>query len=104
MCIFAEDCPLGIGEFFVAAVVAAGVDELLGFGEIGGGRLPRIFGFAKEEPSAVEVNVGQEEPHWAEIGYFTGLVQVALGALGTGVCAGETAQPGAGEEAMGKIV
>lgn len=34
---------LGVGEFFVAAVVAAGVDEFLGGGEIGGGGFPRIL-------------------------------------------------------------
>ena len=42
---FAETCGLrmedggfGVGEFFVAAVVAAGVDELNGGGKIDGGR------------------------------------------------------------------
>ncbi len=34
---------LGVGEFFVAAVVAAIVDEFLGGGEIGGGGIPRIL-------------------------------------------------------------
>ncbi len=37
----AEDRPLGVGEFFVAAVVAAVVDEFLGGDEIVLGRFPR---------------------------------------------------------------
>ena len=41
-----EDGALGIGEFFVAAVVSTLVDEFLGGGEIGGGRFPWILFFA----------------------------------------------------------
>jgi len=39
----AKDRALGVGEFLVAAVVAASVDELLGGGEISLRRLPRIL-------------------------------------------------------------
>jgi hypothetical protein len=45
---------LGIGEFIIPTVVAAGVAELLGGGEIGVGRFPRIKLLADEEAGAVE--------------------------------------------------
>ena len=60
--------------------------------------------FAEEEPGAVEVDVGQEEFHGAALGDFPGFVQIALRAVGAGACAGEKPQPGAGEEAAGKMV
>ncbi len=103
-----EGC-LGIGEFFVAAVVAAGVDERLGGGEVGGGGFPRIRRLflhtsafilhPSEQPGAVKVDVGHEELHRAALGDFPGLVQVALRARGAGPFPCDKPQPGAGEEA-----
>ena len=66
--------------------------------------VPRIRASREEEPGAVEVDVGHEQRHGAALGDFPGFVQVALRALGAGARAGETAQPGAGEEAAGKVV
>ena len=44
-----KDGAFGVGEFLVAAVVAAGVDEFLGGGEIVLGRLPRILFIPRSE-------------------------------------------------------
>ena len=54
---------LGIREFLVAAVVAAGIDEFLGGGEIGLRADPflRIFFLAEEEAGAVEVGTKSRE-------------------------------------------
>src|ERR1039458_5372755 len=94
-----EDGALGIGEFFVAAMVAAVVDEFLGSGEIVLRRFPRVRFLTEEEAGAVKVDVGQREFHWAAVGDFPGFVQVALRAFGAGANAGERAQPSAGLEA-----
>ena len=95
---------LGVGEFLVAAVVAAGVDEFRGGGEVGGGGGPRILCFAEEKAGAVEVEVGQEKFHGAALGDFPRFVQILLRALGAGLRAGEAPLPGAGEESFGKLV
>ncbi len=50
------------------------------------------------------MDVGQEKLHGAALGDFPGFVQILLRALGAGARAGEKAQPGAGEEAAGKMV
>src|SRR5262249_44543080 len=78
-------CFSGVGEFLIAAVVAARLDELLGGGEIGGGRFPRILlrfvpssGFrvpSSKKAGAVKVNVRQEKSHGAALGDFPGFVQ-----------------------------
>ena len=88
-------------------MVAAGVDEFLGGGEIvfGAARcsiqvlVPRILGLAEEEAGAVEVDVGHEKSHGAALGDFPGFVQVFLRALGAGTRVGEKTEPGACEEA-----
>ena len=41
--LWVEDGGFGVGEFLVAAVVAAVFDELFGSGKIGGRRIPRIL-------------------------------------------------------------
>jgi hypothetical protein len=69
-----EDGAFGIGEFFVAAVVAAGVDEGFGGGEVGGGGFPGILRLAEEEAGAVEADVGLEESHGAAFGDFPSFV------------------------------
>jgi hypothetical protein len=38
-----QDRAFGVGEFFVASVVAAIVDQLLGGSQVGFGRFPRIW-------------------------------------------------------------
>jgi hypothetical protein len=73
-------------------------------GKIGGGGSPRILRVAQEEAGAVEMDVGHEEFHGAALGDFPGFVQVVLRALEAGARAGESAQPGAGEEAAGEVV
>jgi hypothetical protein len=50
------------------------------------------------------VDVGHVELHGAALGDFPGFIQVGLRALGAGAGAGEIPQPGASEEAAGKIV
>lgn len=50
------------------------------------------------------MDVDQEQRHRAALGDFPGLVQIGLRALGAGAPAGDTAQPGAGEEAVGDVV
>jgi hypothetical protein len=44
----AENGALGVGEFFVAVVVAAVVDEFLGGGEVGLRGFPRVRLLAEE--------------------------------------------------------
>ena len=91
----AENGLLSVGEFLVAAVVAAGVDEFLGGGKIGGGRFPRILlptvhwrritdhsRLPPKQPRPIQVDVGQEKFHGAALGDFPGFVQVALRAVG----------------------
>ena len=50
-----EDGGFGVGEFIVAAMVAAFVDQLLSGGEVGVGGVPRIRRLAEEEAGAVQV-------------------------------------------------
>src|SRR5205085_11010687 len=122
-----KDRGFGVGEFLVAALVAAFVDEFLGSSEIGLRANPflRIFLLAAEEAGAVEVDVGQEKPHGAALGDFPGFVQIFLRAgketggflliatrllrrlvlrsLGEDGSFSE-GTPGTGEEATGKLV
>ena len=51
----AEDHGFGVGELLGRTVIATGVDELLGIGEVGGGGVPRIRRLAEEEAGAVQV-------------------------------------------------
>src|SRR5687768_11581327 len=60
-----QDGLLSVGEFFVAAVVAAVADEFLGGGEIVMRGFPRVRFLAEKEAGAVEVDVGQVQPHGA---------------------------------------
>jgi hypothetical protein len=78
-----QDRRFGVGEFFVAAVVAAFVDEFLGGGEVSGGGVPGIVSLAEEESGAVEMNVSEEQRHRATGGDFPGFVQVALPSVPT---------------------
>ena len=74
----------GVGEFRVAAMVAAIVDEFLGGGQIVLGRFPRVRFRAEEEAGlpagcpgqagAVEVDVGQVQPLMAALGNLPGFV------------------------------
>src|SRR6202022_871162 len=57
-----------------------------------------------KQPRAIEMNVRQEQGHRPAPGDFPGFVEVALRALGAGARAGETAQPGAGQESKGKVM
>ena len=50
------------------------------------------------------MDVRQEQRHGAAFGDFPGFVHVALRALGAGACAGQKPQPGAGEQAKGKVL
>jgi hypothetical protein len=73
-----EDSALGVGEFFVTAVVAAIVNEFLGGGEIILRRFPRVKFLAKEKACAVEVDVRHAQPHRAAQGYVPSFIEVAL--------------------------
>jgi hypothetical protein len=79
--LFSQDGCFGVGEIFVAAVVAAIVDEFLGGGKVGSGGIPRILGFAEEEAGSVKVNVGHVQPHGTAPGDFPGFVLAAFPAL-----------------------
>ena len=79
-------------------------DQATGLGEVVLRGLPRIRFLAEEEASAIEMDVRQEQRHGPALGDFPGFVEVALRALGAGARAGETAQPCAGEEAVGEVV
>jgi len=76
-----ENGLLGVGKLFVAAMVAAFINEFLGSGEIVLGRFPRVRFLAEEEAGAVEVDVGHEKFHGAALGDFPGFVEVGLRAL-----------------------
>ena len=77
-----EDGALGISEFFVAAVVAALVDEFLGRGKVILWGFPWISFFAEEQTSAVKVDVGHVQPHRAAFGNIPRFVQVGPCAVG----------------------
>jgi hypothetical protein len=98
--LLSENCFFGISEFFVAAVVAAIVDEFFGSSKIVLRRFPWIRFPSEEEAGAVEVDVGQEKFHGAALGDFPGFVEVGLRARGVS----EKPQPSASEEALGNVV
>lgn len=55
---------LGVGEFFVAAVVAAIVDEFLGGGDVVLRGFPRVRFLAEEEAGTVQVNAARCSRAW----------------------------------------
>jgi hypothetical protein len=71
-----ENRTLGVSEFFVAAVIAAGVDEFLGSGEIILRGFPRVSSLAKEEASAIEVDIDHMQTHRAAFGNVSDFVEV----------------------------
>lgn len=83
------DYGFGIFEFFLPAPIATLLDQFSRCGKIGGGRIPRVRCFAKEEAGAVEVNISHVQPHGAALGDFPGFVQIGLRALGAGALAFE---------------
>ena len=95
-------------EFFLPPPVAVFLDQPPRLGEIVLRGRPRVVCPSmlaqSKQPRPVQVNVRHEQRHRAALGDFPGFVQVALRALGAGARAGETAQPGAGEEAAGKVI
>ena len=95
---------LGVFELFLAAQVAVFENQATGLGEVVLRGLPRVRRIAKEEPRAIQMDVGQEQRHRPALGDLPRFVQIALRALGAGARTGETAQPGAGEKAAGEVV
>jgi hypothetical protein len=76
---------LGVGELVAAAAIAAFVDELLRGVEIVARRDPRVggrpAGHEAEQPRAMEMNVGEEEPHRPALGDLIRVVEVVARAV-----------------------
>ena len=73
----------GVGEFFVAAVVAAGFDQLAGCGEVGvGAGAPGVRLAGSEEAGAVEEDVGHEKAHGSTGSDLPACLQVGVGTGG----------------------
>ena len=69
-----------VGEFLVAPVAAASVDEFLGGGEASLGRFPRERLLAEEKTGAVQLDGGREvQPHGAVL--YTAIRQHPRAAL-----------------------
>ena len=78
--------PLGVGEFFVAAVIAALFDEFAGFCKCV---------FVAEEAGSGELDVGHVQTHRTTLGDLPRLVEVLTC---TGLVALDLTQPGASEK------
>ena len=90
---------LQVGEFGVAAVVAGGVDDGTGFGEVGAGVGGGAFG--EGEAGEAEVGVAFVEAEAAAGGEGEGFGEVLAG---EGEGAGVGVEGGAGEEAEGDVL
>lgn len=92
---------LRVGEFLVPAVVAALVDEFPGGGEIVLRRFPRVRVLAEEEAGAVQVDVGQVQPHGAAFGNVPRFIQVGPRTAGVAI---KRKKPGASQHAANYFV
>jgi len=95
---------LRVFELLAPPAVAAFVDELAGRVEIVARRVPGVGGGPlrdePEQPRAMQMNVGQMEPHRPALGDLKRLVEVLAPAVEV---AGHGAPQGAGEEAAGNM-